>query len=201
MATNDNHRTKTNQTSFLQFSLIIVFPGDSHYHGCWTCAYSILRLLCFYGLCVSRFNAHTNVCPGLSICAYSWTGFQPVAMIGPCVSLASGVSPYRQDFQGFPSVSWHWTSLFLSHMQTHTNTQTWNGLLTIQLHTNPVEGCRKIQTCATTTESHGSHCALFPWRPQRIRWWGETKHGWKNNLIVFLRLYFVCARALTSDLL
>lgn len=145
VATNDNYRTKTNQTSSLQFSLIIVFPGDSHYHGCWTWAYSILRLLCFYGLCVSRFNAHINVCPGLSICAYSWTDFQPVAMIGPCVSLASGVSPYRQDFQGFPSVSWHWTSLFLSHMQTHTNTQTWKGLLTIQLHTNPVEGCRKYK--------------------------------------------------------
>lgn len=43
-----------------------------------------------------------NVYPGLSICAYSRTGVQPVALIAPCVSLTSGVSPYPQDFQGFP---------------------------------------------------------------------------------------------------
>lgn len=101
---------KKNQTSALQFFLsswcfleIVIF----------TVAYLLMFVVCFDHSTCSVFmvfvcqglNAHISVCSGLSNCAHSWTGLQPVALIAPFVSLASGVSPYPQDFQGFPSVS------------------------------------------------------------------------------------------------
>lgn len=192
---------KMNQASALQvfcfFFLHHLFPGDrsASYLAslspfvvlvCWTKTASV----CFLMLSV-RHHLY-SVCSGVSICAYSCTGLQPVALIMPCVSLASGVSPYQQDFQGFPSASWRYTSVFppLSHSDRH-------ALKSLsQMHINscspfiPMQAQRKW-VWKKTFDSGGSHCAVFPWRPQRIRSWVKTDHGWKSNLILFLRLCFV----------
>lgn len=94
-----------------------------------------------------RHHLYSDVCSGVSISAYSCTGLQPVALIMPCVSLASGVSPYQLDFQGFPSASWRFTcfpsSLTLWPARTKkpfTNApRTSTGLLTIHPHASSEE--------------------------------------------------------------
>lgn len=168
------------------FLQIVIFMVSLTRPSRVSCMLRPLCLLCFYDFCASRFNVHINVCPGLSICAYSWTGLQPVALIGPCVSLASGVSPYQQDFQGFPSISWHCTSLFPSH--THAETHTRAHIKRVTHHWHKLRGreWKNTNLCHDHWVMWITLClvSLETTADQIVR---KTDHGRKNNPILFPR--------------
>lgn len=84
-------------------------------------------------------------------------------------------------------------SLYKHTQREHAHMHSWEVLLVTYPHMSLEEVSRRTHTCATTTESHGSHWALFPWRPRRIIRRRKTDHRWKNNLVLFLRPRFVCA--------
>lgn len=115
----NSHKEKSNFPFISVFFSLIVLPGDRNLCG----HMALLMFVVCCDLCFMFFKSHGRMPTWMFAQAYpsvlySRTGLQPVALTAPCVSLCLGVSPYPQDFQGFPSVSWHCTFLFPLHMHT-----------------------------------------------------------------------------------